>query len=134
MDVVIILVLFGVLGILIGYKIGTTWGETLETSRQYWICNLIAIVAGILFSALIVAIGYVGFSGLAIGLIAGVIAGLKAGFGQSVGIWKKHDTFFRVNKDHLEAAEAAERAKEEGMTAKERAERDLVSVGKNKEH
>jgi hypothetical protein len=41
-------------------------------------------------------------------------------FGESVGPWKKVDTAFRVNKDHVrrakdpEAAEAARRARRDG--------------------
>ena len=36
--------------------------------------------------------------------MAGAVAALKMDFGESVGPWKAHDTFFRVNKDQVRRA------------------------------
>ena len=91
MDVVVVTMLFGVLGIMIGYKAGLEGGKTAANDRQYW--------------------------------------ALKFGYGKSVGLWRKHDTVFRVNKDQVAAADSAKQARDEGMTEEERAKRDLVSVG-----
>lgn len=128
MDVVIITLLFGVLGILIGYKAGSVWGASAQGDRQYWMRNLAFVLVGIALSAVVSAFQLVTLVGLAIGLIGGGIAGLKLGYGQSVGVWQKHDRVFRVNKEHLDAAASAKRAREEGMTARERSERELISV------
>lgn len=128
MDVVIITMLFGVLGIVIGYKVGQVLGQGAETDRQYWLRNLAAVLVGVLISAVVAATGLVTLVGLALGLIGGAIAGLKFGYGKSVGPWNKHDTVFRVNKDQVKAAESARKAKESGMTEQERSQRDLVSV------
>lgn len=132
MDVIVITMLFGVLGIVIGWKVGTVWGARAETNRQYWLRNLAAVLIGIALSCLIAMTGLVTLAGLAIGLIGGTIAGLKMGFGKSVGAWEKHDRYFRVNKDQVEAAKSAKRAREAGMTEEEQAQRDLMSVAPGK--
>lgn len=128
MDYIIVTMLFGVLGIVIGWKAGTVLGEAAEDDHQYWMRNLYAVLIGGVVSMFVMMSGLVALYGLAVGLIGGAIAGLKMGYGKSVGIWQKHDRLFRVNKDQLEAAESAKRAKEAGMTEREQAARDLVSV------
>ncbi len=128
MDAIIVTMLFGVLGIVIGWKVGTVWGASATTNRQYWLRNLAAVLIGIVLSCVVTMSGFVTLAGLAIGLIGGTVAGLKMGFGKSVGAWEKHDRFFRVNKDQVAASESAKRARETGMTEEEQAKRDLVSV------
>lgn len=129
MDVIIVTMLFGVLGIVIGYKVGYVLGEGAETDRQYWLRNAGAVLVGIVISAVVSALGLITLVGLALGLIGGAIAGLKFGYGKSVGVWAKHDRVFRVNKDHVDAAASAQEARDAGMTEEERAGRDLMSVG-----
>lgn len=129
MDVVVVTMLFGVLGIMIGYKAGLEGGKTAANDRQYWARNGVALLAGVAVSAVVAATGLLTLMGLSIGLIGGAVAGLKFGYGKSVGLWRKHDTMFRVNKDQVAAADSAKQARDEGMTEEERAKRDLVSVG-----
>lgn len=129
MDVVVVTMLFGVLGIMIGYKAGLEGGKTAANDRQYWARNGVALLAGVAVSAVVAATGLLTLMGLSIGLIGGAVAGLKFGYGKSVGLWRKHDTVFRVNKDQVAAADSAKQARDEGMTEEERAKRDLVSVG-----
>lgn len=128
MDVIIVTMLFGVLGIVIGWKVGSVWGSLAGTDRQYWMRNLAVVLVGIALSAVVAATGLTTLMGLTVGLIGGSIAGLKMGFGKSVGVWQKHDRYFRVNKEHMKASDAAQRARSEGMTERQRAERDLMSV------
>ncbi len=129
MDVVVVTMLFGVLGIMIGYKAGLEGGKTAANDRQYWARNGVALLVGVAVSAVVAATGLLTLMGLSIGLIGGAVAGLKFGYGKSVGLWRKHDTVFRVNKDQVAAADSAKQARDEGMTEEERAKRDLVSVG-----
>ena len=129
MDVVVVTMLFGVLGIMIGYKAGLEGGKTAANDRQYWARNGVALLVGVAVSAVVAATGLLTLLGLSIGLIGGAVAGLKFGYGKSVGLWRKHDTVFRVNKDQVAAADSAKQARDEGMTEEERAKRDLVSVG-----
>lgn len=128
MDVIIVTMLFGVLGILIGWKVGSVWGASAPDDRRYWLRNLAVVLAGTVLSAVVSLIGLPTLAGLCIGLIGGGITGLKMGYGKSVGIWQKHDRLFRVNRDQVAAARSAEAAKGDGMTQDERARRDLVSV------
>lgn len=129
MDVIVVTMLFGVLGIVIGYKAGLEAGKTAESDRQYWMRNVAALLIGVVISAVVAATGLLTLMGLSLGLIGGAVAGLKFGYGKSVGLWRKHDTVFRVNKDQVAAADSAKQARDEGMTEEERAKRDLVSVG-----
>ena len=129
MDVVVVTMLFGVLGIMIGYKAGLEGGKTAANDRQYWARTGVALLAGVAVSAVVAATGLLTLMGLSIGLIGGAVAGLKFGYGKSVGLWRKHDTVFRVTKDQVAAADSAKQARDEGMTEEERAKRDLVSVG-----
>ena len=128
MGVIVVALLFGVLGIVIGWKVGSSLGEGAADDRQYWLRNLAVVVVGVLLSTLISALGLMTVAALGIGLIGGGIAGLKMGYGKSVGVWRRHDEYFRVNRDQVSAADAARRAREAGMTEEEMASRDLVSV------
>ena len=122
--------LFGVLGIMNSAdKAGLEGGKTAANDRQYWARNGVALLVGVAVSAVVAATGLLTLVGLSIGLIGGAVAGLKFGYGKSVGLWRKHDTVFRVNKDQVAAADSAKQARDEGMTEEERAKRDLVSVG-----
>lgn len=127
-DVVVMMMLFGVFGIIIGYKIGEVLGEAAQTDKQYWLRNLWVFLGGILISAVISAIGLLTLGTLGIGMIAGAIAGLKAGYGKSVGLWNKHDRYFRVNRDQVAATESRDKASAEGMSDEERAARQVISV------
>ncbi len=97
MDVIVVTMLFGVLGIVIGYKAGLEAGKTAESDRQYWMRNVAALLIGVVISAVVAATGLLTLMGLSLGLIGGAVAGLKFGYGKSVGLWRKHDTVFRVS-------------------------------------
>ena len=128
MDVAIVMGLFGVLGLLIGYRVGSVLGARAETDRSYRIRNVLVVLVGIVLSAIVSAIGFLSLGALALGLMGGAIAGLKMGYGKSVGMWERHDRAFRVNADHVAAAESQRAAAEDGMTGSERASRVMVSV------
>ena len=55
MDVVVVTMLFGVLGIMIGYKAGLEGGKTAANDRQYWARNGVALLAGVAVSAVVAA-------------------------------------------------------------------------------
>lgn len=97
-------------GLMIGYKVGEQEGLRCVTRREYLLANVKVLVVGTLASALIWATGWLLLSGIAIGCMAGAIAGLKMSFGESVGPWKAHDRFWRVNKDQLRRAENGDHA------------------------
>lgn len=120
----IISLLFMVLGILIGNKVGETLAANLTSSRRYWLYNVVALLVGIVVSAFVSALGLLWLAGLTIGLIGGAIFGLKMGFGKSVGAWAKHDRHFRVNADQVKAGEALKRGEDPDAIA----QRDLISV------
>lgn len=126
--VVVVFALFCVLGILIGWKAGSLWGASAEGDCSFWLRNLAVLLGGSVLCAFILASGLVTLVGLGVGLIGGAVAGLKMGYGKSVGAWRKHDEAFRVNRDQVAAAKAAERARAAGMGEDEMAARDLVSV------
>ena len=71
-DVIIVTMLFGVLGIVIGWKVGSVWGSLAETDRQYWMRNLAVVLVGIALSAVVAATGLTTLMGLTVGLIGGV--------------------------------------------------------------
>ncbi len=125
---VIISLLFLVLGLLIGVRIGEELATKLVTKRDYVLANVLALVAGVLVSALVWFTGWVLFAAAIIGVIGGVVAGLKLGFGESVGPWKFHDRYLRVNKDQLKRSEdpKAAQATREARTKGE--EPELMSV------
>lgn len=127
--VVIIALMFTVLGIVIGHRIGLELGKKADNNKQYWTLNLAVFVVGILLAA-ISALFPLFVSGLVLGLIGGAIAGLKHGYGKSVGIWKAHDKAFLVseakNKDKFKNVKTAGEKRDD-----ENNERELMSVSPN---
>ena len=77
------------------------------TTHEYTVANLKVLAVGVLVSSLIWASGWLMLAGIAIGGMAGALVGLKMTFGESVGPWKIHDRFLRVNKDQLRRAGSA---------------------------
>ena len=127
-EAVIVLLFFG-FGIVTGFGVGERLAARLVTRREYVLANAATLLVGALAVALSCLTPGAVLIGLALGLMGGVVAGLKMGFGESVGPWKAHDRFFRVNKDHLRRsenggqAEAARRARRDGGP-----EPELISV------
>ena len=82
--------------------------------------NLAVLGAGALLTAVVYATGLLMLLMLVFGAMAGTLSGMKMGFGESVGPWKKADSSFGVNKDHVrrsensKAAEAGRRARRDG--------------------
>lgn len=105
--VAIVSIMFLVLGIVIGERIGEEVASRCVTKRDYWLANLAIVLVGILASALVWATGWVVFAAVTIGLMAGAIAGTKLGFGESTGPWKFHDQALGVNKGQVKAAKSA---------------------------
>lgn len=116
-------------GIVTGAGIGDRLAPRCVTRREYWLANAGILLVGAVLSALVLLSTLTMLVGLVIGLMAGSVAGLKMAFGESVGPWKAHDRFFRVNKDQLkrsehgERAEAVRRARRDGTP-----EPELISV------
>lgn len=100
----IVAILLLLLGIIIGVKLGGELAKQCVTRKEYWIANLKIIGVGVVVSALVTATGWLLLAGIPIGGMAGAVATLKMDFGESVGPWKAHDTFFRVNKDQVRRA------------------------------
>ncbi len=100
----IVAILLLLLGIIIGVKLGGELAKQCVTRKEYWIANLKIIGVGVVVSALVTATGWLLLAGIPIGGMAGAVAALKMDFGESVGPWKAHDTFFRVNKDQVRRA------------------------------
>ncbi len=128
--VAILLLLFG---IVVGVKIGGQLAGQCVTRREYWIANLKVVGVGVVVSALVAATGWLLLAGIPVGGMAGAIATLKMDFGESVGPWKAHDTFFRVNKDQVRRAgsanaEAVRRARRDGTP-----EPEVISVQEDAE-
>lgn len=116
-------------GIVTGAGIGDRLAPRCVTRREYWLANVGILLVGAVLSALVLLSTFTMLVGLVIGLMAGAVAGLKMAFGESVGPWKAHDRFFKVNKDQLrrsengERAEAVRRARRDGTP-----EPELISV------
>ena len=125
--------IFALMFLLFGTVTGVGVGERLVkrcvTRREYVIANVITLLVGAVACAIAMLTPFPVLVVLAIGLIGGTVAGLKLGFGESVGPWKAHDRYFRVNKDQLrrsengERAEAVRRARRDGTP-----EPELMSV------
>ena len=64
--------------------------------------NGAAVIVAVLLSFILAGVPLL--YGAIIGLLAGCIAGLKMSFGESVGPWKKLDSYFNVNRSHREAS------------------------------
>ncbi len=117
--IAIVALLLFFFGIFLGYRIGEELGARCVTTREYGKANIETLVIGVIVSGAIWATGWLLLAGLAVGGMAGVLVGLKMSFGESVGPWKVHDRFFRVNKDQVKrskskTAEAARRARRDG--------------------
>lgn len=115
---IIVLLFFG-FGIVTGVGVGERLAARCVTKREYVLANVATLAVGAVAVALSCLTPGAVLIGLVIGLMTGTIGGLKMGFGESVGPWKAHDRFFRVNKDHLRRSEASEQAE-----AARRARRD----------
>lgn len=130
--VVAILLFF--FGLIIGYRYGEEKGVQCVTAREYGLANVKVLVVGTLVSSVIWATGWLMLAGIAIGGMAGALVGLKMTFGESVGPWKVHDRFLRVNKDQLRRAgsknaEAVRRARRDGTPMPE-----VMSVAQEDDH
>ena len=129
--------IFALMFLLFGTVTGVGVGERLVvrcvTKREYVIANVIVLLVGAFACAIAMLTPFPVLVVLVIGLIGGTVAGLKLGFGESVGPWKAHDRYFRVNKDQLRRSETGDRAE-----AVRRARRDgtpepeLMSVADDK--
>ena len=129
--------IFALMFLLFGTVTGVGVGERLVvrcvTKREYVIANVIVLLVGAFACAVAMLTPFPVLVVLVIGLMGGTVAGLKLGFGESVGPWKAHDRYFRVNKDQLRRSETGERAE-----AVRRARRDgtpepeLMSVADDK--
>ena len=129
--------IFALVFLLFGTVTGVGVGERLVvrcvTKREYVIANVIVLLVGAFACAIAMLTPFPVLVVLVIGLIGGTVAGLKLGFGESVGPWKAHDRYFRVNKDQLrrsetgECAEAVRRARRDGTP-----EPELMSVADDK--
>ena len=106
--------IFALMFLLFGTVTGVGVGERLVvrcvTKREYVIANVIVLLVGAFACAIAMLTPFPVLVVLVIGLIGGTVAGLKLGFGESVGPWKAHDRYFRVNKDQLRRSETGERA------------------------
>ena len=120
-------ILLFVFSVYLGFTVGNYWGERALSAGAYWLYNAIAVVACVVLTAVLTLFPLLYATPL--GLLMGAVVGLKMGFGESVGPWKAHDRYFRVNKDQLrrsengERAEAARRARRDGTP-----EPELMSV------
>lgn len=117
-----------VFGIVLGVRIGEELATRCTTTKDYWLYNLAVLLVGSVVSAFVWATGWVVLAFLTIGLIAGGIAGLKFGFGESVGPWKIHDRFLRVNKSQVKAAKTGRAAAARERRKKGEPEPELMSV------
>ncbi len=106
----VLALVFFLFGIFAGVGLGERLVVRCVTKKEYVIANVLTLLAGAVVSAIVMITPYPMFVTLVIGLIGGTIAGLKMGFGESVGPWKAHDRYFRVNKEQLKRSETGERA------------------------
>jgi hypothetical protein len=126
--IAIVGLLLAVFGIVIGMRIGEELAGRCTTNKDYWLSNLAVFLVGTLVSALVWATGLVVLALLTIGVIAGGIAGLKFGYGESVGPWKAHDRFMRVNKDQIKNNETGSARRRRERRAAGEPEPELMSV------
>ena len=125
--------MFLLFGTVTGVGVGERRVKRCVTRREYVIANVITLLVGAVACAIAMLTPIPVLVVLVIGLIGGTVAGLKLGFGESVGPWKAHDRYFRVNKDQLrrsengERAEAVRRARRDGTP-----EPELMSVADDK--
>ena len=121
--------MFLLFGTVTGVGVGERLAKRCVTRREYVVANVVTLLVGAVACAVAMLTPFPVLVVLAIGLIGGIVAGLKMGFGESVGPWKAHDRYFRVNREQLkrsengERAEAARRARRDGTP-----EPELMSV------
>lgn len=130
----IVAVLMLLFGVICGVKLGAECARTCVTHRDYWIAHAKILGAGVLVSAFLFQTGWVLLAGIPFGAMAAALTVLKFEFGESVGPWKWHDAFFRVNKDQLRRSKTAtSRAQAEAVRRASRdhtASPELMSVAK----
>lgn len=100
--VALIAVLMLLFGMVLGTKIGSELAKNCINHKDYWIAHLKILVIGVVISAFVCWLNLIVLAGIPIGAMASAITVLKMDFGESVGAWKLHDKFFRVNKDHVQ--------------------------------
>ena len=123
----VVAVLMLLFGVICGVKLGAECARTCVTHRDYWIAH--AKISAFLFQT-----GWLLLAGIPLGAMAAALTVLKFEFGESVGPWKWHDAFFRVNKDQLRRSKTAtSRAQAEAVRRASRdhtASPELMSVAK----
>lgn len=122
---VCMLLLF-VFGVYIGFLLGSELGKRAVTTADYWKMNGAAVVVAVLLSFILAGVPLL--YGAIIGLLAGCIAGLKMSFGESVGPWKKLDSYFNVNRSHREASASGKGEERRRRRKTGEAGPDLISV------
>lgn len=116
----VIALLFLLFGIFAGVGAGDILVKRCVSRKDYIRMNLAVLGTGALLTAVVYATGLLMLLMLVFGAMAGTLSGMKMGFGESVGPWKKADSSFGVNKDHVRrsensaAAEAGRRARRDG--------------------
>lgn len=125
----ILFILLFVFSIYIGFLLGSAAGERAVSSREYWVFNIAGVVVAMILTALLTLIPLLAATPL--GLLAGWIAGLKIGFGESVGPWKAHDRFLRVNRSQREPGQVEAARKHRRRTRSGESAPDLISIEKN---
>ncbi len=103
------------------------------TKREYWIANALGCVAVILLTWVFSLLPLLQFA--PVGWLGGFIAGLKMSFGESVGLWRKHDEVLNINKKQREVADAGtgDQMRRNRRAAREgKSEAQLISVKDNK--
>lgn len=130
----IVILLLLALGILIGYRIGTELGGRAITKSEYWKYNALVLLVGMLLVALVGILGLPVLGACGFGIMGGGLLGLKMEFGESVGLWRKHDKAFNINREQQKVADEGtgeerrrrKRARREGVE-----EPQLISVENN---
>lgn len=127
----IVIALLLVLGVMLGWRIGSELGDRAVTTKDYWVYNIGVLVAGMFFVALVSTLGLPVLGACGLGIMAGGLLGLKLQFGESVGPWKVHDKAFNINKDQQKVAEEGtgeERRRKRQERRKTGEEPQLISV------
>lgn len=101
----IVLLLLLAIGILIGFHVGTELGTRAITKSEYWKYNAAVLFAGMLLVTLVSMVGLPVLGAAGLGIMAGGLLGLKMEFGESVGLWRKHDKAFNINKKQQQVAD-----------------------------
>lgn len=107
-SIALVAVLMLLFGMILGTKIGSVVAQQCVTYRDFWLGNAKILGGGIVVSMLVSMTHYYVLAGIPVGAMAAGIAVLKMDFGESVGVWKWHDMFFRVNADQVHRASTKE--------------------------